>query len=393
MFGKKSSQAIHWITAISMVGIAVGSAALILVLSVFNGFETLLSSMFSKHNPDVKIIAKIGKTFDPDSHKIAQLNAWPEIEAVSYCLQEVVMFEYSHSQEFGQLLGVSANYKTVSKIDEAIVEGRFALYSQTSALANIGIGLRNKLGISLNDYLYDLKVFAPEGEHSSSGGLYTTHTLIPQSVFRFNNETDYNTVIAPLEIVQRFLKMNNKVSSIELKLNPKFPTNEAIRKLENLFGNEFLVKDRFKQDEAFIKIMNLEKWLFFALFSLTMILVSFTVVGALYMIVLDKRQDIAILKSMGMSDHHIKALFTILGFFICTIGLLVGFTLSISFFLIQKKYGIIRVPDEFIIDTYPIQLQAGDFLIVGITVMLIGWLATILPSKKVGELKPIFREE
>ncbi len=154
-----------------------------------------------------------------------------------------------------------------------------------------------------------------------------------------------------------------------------------------------MIKDRYQQDEAFLKIMKLEKWLFYALFCLTLLLVSFTVVGALWMIVLEKRMDISILKSMGMTDQRMKKVFLNLGLLICFLGLILGSVLALIFYGLQKKYGLIGVPEEFIIDRYPIQIRLIDFLLVGFTVMIIGCIASILPTKKVAEVLPLFREE
>ncbi len=394
LFSRKSSQAIHWITGISVFGIAVGSAALILVLSVFNGFEVLLSGMFSKHNPDIKIIARKGKHFTEDPAVYNNLMRIAGVDQLSRSMEEVAMFQYSDAQEFGLIRGVDSNYVEVCSVREGILEGNFALGAGAIHYANVGMGLRNKLGLNLRNFHEPLRVFVPDqnGEQSTINS-YRDYSLLSQSVFNFHQESDYTTVITDLAFIQHMLNKPKAISAYEIKLKKGAHTNEVIRKMEQILGNDFIVKDRYKQDEAFMKIMRLEKWLFYSLFCLTLLLVSFTIVGTLWMIVLEKRFDISVLKSMGMVDGSARRVFILLGLLICFIGLVLGFSLAILFYFLQRKYGLIGVPEEFIIDSYPIAMQWTDFIIVSITVLSIGWLASQLPSRKIGEIKPIFHEE
>ncbi|MBK7358405.1 MAG: ABC transporter permease [Saprospiraceae bacterium] len=394
LFSRKSSQAIHWITGISIIGIAVGTAALILVLSVFNGFEELLSGMFSKYNPDVKIEIKQGKTFKEDSSKLFQLTQVPGILRYTKTLEEIAMFQYAEAQEFGVLKGVDSNYVTVCSVHDAILEGSFKIENEQRPLANLGLGIRNKLGVDLDNFQEFIRVFIPD--HTETSDLNNALKRFPlqaQSVYSFLQESDYSTIITSIQGVRQITGKSDQLSSIELKLNPAYEPGTLIHQIETIFGSDFIIKDRYKQDEAFLKIMRLEKWLFYSLFCLTLLLVSFTIVGTLWMIVLEKRIDISILKSMGMSNKSLRQVFLNLGILICGIGLVLGFTFALIFYWLQKNYGLIGVPDEFIIDSYPIQLRLIDFILVSFTVFGIGLLASLLPTKKVYEILPIFREE
>lgn len=394
LFSRKSSQAIHWITGISIIGIAVGTAALILVLSVFNGFEELLSGMFSKYNPDVKIEIKQGKTFKEDSAKLFQLTQIPGILRYSTTLEEIAMFQYAEAQEFGVLKGVDSNYVTVCSVHDAILEGSFKIENDHRPLANLGLGIRNKLGVDLDNFQEFIRVFIPDNKETSDlNNALKRFPLQAQSVYSFIQESDYSTIITSIQGVRQITGKSDQLSSIELKLNPAFEPGSLIHQVETIFGSNFIIKDRYKQDEAFLKIMRLEKWLFYSLFCLTLLLVSFTIVGTLWMIVLEKRIDISILKSMGMSNKSLRQVFLNLGILICGIGLVLGFTFALIFYWLQKNYGVIGVPDEFIIDSYPIQLRLIDFILVSFTVFGIGLLASLLPTKKVYEILPIFREE
>ena len=393
LLGKKSSQAIHWITGISVVGIAVGTAALVLVLSVFNGFDTLVAGMFSKHNPDVKIIAAKTKYFTEEETMLRKLSDLDFVESLSRCYEEVCMFQYNDAQEFGIIKGVDSSFRSVSLLDEATVEGEFQTRLGNKPFANIGSGLRNKLGASVRDFQEPLRVFLPG---SQEGGILQTNyqdfLLNLKSVFSFHQETDYNTVITDLEYLRKQKDSSRILSSLDLKLKER-PTGAMLHEIQRIAGPDLLVKDRYLQDEAFLKIMRLEKWLYYALFCLTLVLVSFTVVGALWMIVLDKRFDIGILKSMGMEDGSIKGVFVLLAWMICCSGLSIGFLLAIGFYWVQSNFGIIGIPSDYLIDSYPMELRFFDFALVTITVLGIGWLAAFMPNRKVTEIKPIFHEE
>ncbi|MBK8485365.1 MAG: ABC transporter permease [Saprospiraceae bacterium] len=394
LFGKKSSQAIHWISGISIIGISVGTAALILVLSVFNGFEGLLSGLFSKYNPDIKIISKLGKTFPEDPEIIKKLHQIPGVLLVSRTLEEVAMFQYGVAQEFGILKGVDSNYVIVCAANSAVLEGAFVPEKEGVPLANIGIGIRNKLGVNLENFEEAVNVFVPNHEEAISiANFPKKYPLQAQSVYTFHQEADYSNIITGLSAVRFILNKPSQLSSIEIKIDPKASFKSIVLEIEKTVGSKYVIKDRYKQDEAFLKIMKLEKWLFYALFCLTLLLVSFTVVGALWMIVLEKRMDISVLKSMGMTDLKAKQIFIQLGLLICWFGLLFGYVLAGLFYFLQKQYEIIGVPEDFMVDSYPIEMHFIDFLLVGITVMIIGLLASFLPAKKVNEILPIFREE
>ncbi len=394
LFGKKSSQAIHWITGISVLGISVGSAALILVLSVFNGFEELLSGLFSKYNPDLKIESREGKTFTEDSLHILKLRQIPGIARVSRVLEEVSMFQYDDVNEFGIVRGVDSSFTYVCSVDDAIIEGSFRISEKGIPLANLGVGLRNKLGVSLSDFRQTVKVFVPDHEDESNlANSINSYSLQPQSVYSFHQDGDASTILTDLDAVKLILKKYKDLSALYIQVLPGSDIPFVRAEIKQVMGDAFLIKDKYQQDEAFLKIMKLEKWLFYSLFCLTLILVSFTVVGALWMIVLEKRMDISILKSMGMTDKKMKRVFIHLGIMICLLGLLFGFLFALTFYHLQKQYGIIGVPEEFIIDSYPIQIRVFDFFIVAVTVLLIGYMAAYFPTRKISEIKPVFHEE
>lgn len=397
LFSKTSSQAIHWITAISILGISIGTASLLLVLSVFNGFEELLSSLFSKHNPDIKIVSNEGKRFYINDSTLYEIKKLESVLTASKTLEETALFQYGSSQDFGTIKGVDEKYSQVILLDSAIQNGKMILTENGYPCVVMGIGLSNKLGIDLENPIEELRLFIPVDQDINPPNFANqsmrTLPLLPKGIFSIHQEQDYELALTDLGVLQKYLNVNGLCSSLELKLSSETNSKKIISQLEKILGPGFIVKDRYKQDEAFLKIMNLEKWLYYALFSLTLVLVCFTLIGTLWMIVLEKRMDISILKSLGMENVHLRRVFRRLGITISAIGLIVGFLLAVVFYFLQKKYAIVGVPDEFIIDSYPIKLNWKDFIIVGITVLLIGYIASLLPSKKVNDIPSIFREE
>lgn len=393
LFKKKSSQAIHLITGISILGITIGTAVLVIVLSVFNGFEDLLSGMFSRYNPDIKIVSSTGGHFEADSLLIAKISSMDGILAVSGSMDQTAMIQYDESQDFGTVKGVDSNYNKVVPVDSALLE---LLQGADVPFAYLGLGLANKLGVSLDNILTKLYLFTPTGEMEESGldaESFGKHAVMPTGIFSMHQDLDNEMVMVSLDQLREWTGEERNLSALEIRLRPGASTAEVVQKLDALVGSEFVVKDRYRQDEAFLKIMNLEKWLFYLLFSLTLVLVSFTIMGALWMIVLEKRMDIATLKALGMTNESIRKVFLILGMGMGFLGLIAGFLLAIFFYSMQTKYAMIRVPEEFIIDSYPIALKATDFLTVSLTVLTITWLACLLPVAKIREVPAIFREE
>ncbi len=394
LFAKKSTNAINIISAISVFGIAVGTAALILVLSVFNGFEELITGLFSNFNPDVKITPVKGKSFEVDSSMIKQLEALPGVEYVSGTLEETALFEYRSSQDFGIVKGVDDNFQYVTSIDSTIREGSLRFKDGDRNLAVLGVGMRNKLSVNIDDFLATLNIYMPKRK---KGGLlskpFKKMFVYPVGTFVIQQDFDNQYVLTSLEFARRLLDLKNKLSAFELKLNPAFEKEAVLTDIQKIVGKEFKVKDRYLQDEAFLKLMNVEKWMSFAILSLTLILVAFNMIGALWMIVLEKKKDIAILKAMGTQDQTIRNIFLIEGMLLSLLGIIIGMTIAILLYISQKAYGIVPIPEGFVVDAYPIKMQFVDFVVVACTVILIGLIASIPPALRAVRVSAMIREE
>lgn len=378
LIAKKSTQVIQLITGISVLGLTVGTAALVLVLSVFNGFEDLIMGMYVKFNPDIKITPISGKFFYPDESLAYKISKIQGIEAISGTLEEIAFFTYQEKQDFGMIKGVDTLFSAVSNIDSCIKEGIYLPNHSLSFNALIGLGIRNKLGINLEDPFASLTVYMPKNkENSPFENPFRSRNLQPIGTFMIQQEYDNQYIITNLNVARELIGSPDILSAWEVKVVNNYPVKQVVSDLQSILKDHFNVKDYYAQEEGFIKLMRLEKWLSFAIVGFMLLLVAFNLIGALWMIVLDKKRDVSILKSIGSTDLDIRNLFLFEGLFLTGIGLISGVLLALFIFFLQKTFHLVTIPGSFVVDSYPISLRWKDFIVVGITVFLIGLLASL----------------
>jgi len=372
LIAKKSTQVIQLITGISVLGLTVGTAALVLVLSVFNGFEDLIMGMYVKFNPDIKITPISGKFFQPDESLFYKISKIQGIEAISGTLEEIAFFTYQEKQDFGMIKGVDTLFSAVSNIDSCIKEGIYLPDHSLSFNALIGLGIRNKLGINLEDPFASLTVYMPKNkENSPFENPFRSRNLQPIGTFMIQQEYDNQYIITNLNVARELIGSPDILSAWEVKVVNNYPVKQVVSDLQSILKDHFNVKDYYAQEEGFIKLMRLEKWLSFAIVGFMLLLVAFN------LIVLDKKRDVSILKSIGSTDLDIRNLFLFEGLFLTGIGLISGVLLALFIFFLQKTFHLVTIPGSFVVDSYPISLRWKDFIVVGITVFLIGLLASL----------------
>ncbi len=395
LVAKKSTNAINIITGISVMGISIGAAALILVLSVFNGFEELILGLFSKFNPDVKITVQRGKTFEVDSSLLHRLQEVEGVEVVSQTLEEVAFFEYGRSQDFGILKGVDSLFHLVNGIDSVIFEGQYALRHGKRPMAVLGGGLRMRLSVNVEDPFEPLAVYMAKTEQTGMlDQPFRKRFVYPAGSFRIQQDFDNQYILVDIDFMRELLATNDHtVSALEVKLRDGIDKRATIEAIRKIMGDGFEVKDRYQQDEAFLKLMNIEKWMSFAILSLTLILVAFNMVGALWMIVIEKQSDIAILKSMGATDALVKRIFLSEGFLLCLLGFGVGLILAVTLYLMQINWGIVPIPEGFVVRAYPIAMRIIDLWAVAAVVFVIGLLASLPAAYRAARIPALIREE
>ncbi|MCB0549219.1 MAG: ABC transporter permease [Phaeodactylibacter sp.] len=398
LFAKKSTNAINIITGIAVFGIAVGSAALVLVLSVFNGFEDLIMGMYSNFNPDIKVTPARGKTFETDTIMLEKLLALDGVAQVSQTLEEVAFFEYKDNQDFGTLKGVDENFNKVVGIDTTVKEGLYSFEENGRQLAVLGLGMRNKLAANVGDRFTELAVYMPKQDQGSSffgqqAQPFRRRYIYPGGTFVIQQEFDNQYVLASLDFARELVGTENEVSALEIRVAPGAEPSDVIASVKALMGEGFEVKGRYQQEASFLRLMQVEKWLSYAIASLMMLLVAFNIVGALWMVVLEKQKDISILKSMGALNTTVRNIFLNEGLLLSLLGIAIGFVLAVILYILQKTVGIVSVPGNFVVQSYPISMRFIDFIIVAFTVTAIGVLASVPPALRAMKVSALIREE
>jgi len=394
MVGRKSFQAINIITGISAAGIAIGAGALMLILSVFNGFEDLLRSLYNSIYTDLKVFPSEGKLFAPDSTALATIRSWPEVAGASVTMEETALLDYEGNQDICTLKGVDDQFRRVTNIDSVVLEREFVLQHNELQLAVVGAGLAQRLGINVDNPYATLSVYLPNSrQRGPLDKPFRVQYAYPIGRFSIKQDYDYQYAFVSLDFIRTLANQPGMASAVEIRLNPGADEKAVRAKLPALFGSPVQVRNKDEQNASFFKLMNIEKWISYAVVSLTLIIVSFNLISALWMIVLDKQKDISILQAMGAPPGDVRAIFLRAGWMICGIGWLLGVILALGFYVAQKQFGIVPVPEGFVVESYPIALRWIDVLIVGVTVFTIGTLAAWLPARKAGRLSAYVRGE
>lgn len=396
LFSKSSATAINVISGISIFGVSVGAAALLLTLSVFNGFEDLLSRMIGRFNPDLKVTAAKGKFFKLDSSQLAQIQSLKGIQSISQTVEEVAFFEYASGQDFGILKGIDTHFAQVTGIDSTIREGIFDVGGGGEIhFAVVGGGIRNRLGIDVETRRLPLSIYMPKrGEVGTLEQPFKKRFAMPVGTFVVQQELDDKYVITNLGLVREMLDLENEVTSLEIKIMPNAP--KTLREdIIRLLGGDVIIKNRYEQDASILKIVNIEKWMSYAICFLLITLIAFNMVGALWMMVLDKKQDILILRAMGANDGMVRRIFLNEGLLFCFWGFIFGSIISVSLYLVHTRSstGIFTLPDGFMVDRYPVAMRWTDFLVTAATVSIIGLLASLPAASRAVRLSSFVREE
>lgn len=395
LFSKKSTNAINIIVGIAVGGLALGATALLIVLWIFNGFESLLTGLIGTFNPDLKITPAQGKTFVVDSVQLQQLRGLEGVAAVSVTLEEIAFFEYQETQDFGVIKGVDEQYRKVNRLDSMIFEGKYQLHNAGHTGALLGSGLANKLTVSLQNAFTPLRVYMAKRKDSGTGlnAPFQSRDIYPSGVFAIQQDYDNDYVISSLALVQDLLAAPGEASAYELSLKPGAPLNKVQHAVTQVLGKSFLIKNRNQQDEALLKLMNIEKWLTFAIMSLILLLISFNLVGALWMIVLDKKRDMTTLLALGATPVYLRNIFLQLGLMLSGLGALLGLIIAAGFYVLQKTVGVIPVPEGFVIHSYPIEFSVLDVVVVIGTVLALGFLASIPAARRSMKFPPLVKAE
>ncbi|MBQ7877528.1 MAG: FtsX-like permease family protein [Bacteroidales bacterium] len=385
LFAKKSHNVINIISAISAIGMAVGTAALIIILSVYNGFDSLIRSMMSNVEPDLLITPATGKTFVPDDSTFDWIYDQPSVKNMCCVLEEQVFISYDGKQSLARAKGVDWVYEEESPLKDHMQDGEFKLHRGDVPLAAVGAGLAYELGISPR-FLSPIEIYFPTrtGRISLANPAASIESVrvYPSGLFSVNNDVDAELLIVPIEKMQELLEYEDEVSAVELRLTEDSPKDELKRLQKEIgarLGPGFRVKDRFQQNESLYKMMKYEKAAIFMILIFVIIIIAFNIFGSLTMLIIEKKEDIRTLRSMGAPDSLIRKIFVLEGWFISLAGLAGGLVIGVGFAALQQAFGIIKMPGHFVVQAYPIILSWSDILLTAVGVAVIGYLIALLP--------------
>lgn len=385
LFAKKSRNAINVISAVSVAGVTVGTMALIIVLSVFNGLELLVTSIFNTFDPDLKITAAEGKTFVADTSKLKLLSGVNGVACYSLTLEENILLKYSDRQFVATIKGVDDNYVAVSDIDSSMWEGEFMLRNEKgSPFAVPGVGIANYLGIRVNFitplFIYVLKRDASDNINPENA--YNREYIYPSGIFQIEQSYDSKYIYVPIEFARDLLENDVGISSVEIRFTDDADQRMVQKEISDIFGKENIVRNRFEQQELFYKVMRSERLAIFLILTLIIIIASFNIIGSLTMLIIEKERDIEILKSLGANNMLIRKIFIFEGWLISIIGAVAGILFGFFICWLQQTYGIVKLQsDSLMMEAYPVVMKLKDFIIVPVTVLLIGFWAAWYPVR------------
>lgn len=390
LFSKKSHNAINIISGISSAGIGVGALAMVCVLSVFNGLEGLVSDMFSSFDPDLKITAVRGKTFDVDSLKFEELRDIPGIAVFTEVIEENALITYKDKQlPTAVVKGVNEEaFREMTQIDSIMYDGEFILFDGGFERIVSGIGVASTLGLGAHFvdpiYLYAPKrkekvnILRPENSFISVPVFVSGIFVVQQPQY------DDNYVLVSINQARELFQYDeNTVTALELKLAKGANTEQVKKEIQKRLGNGYQVKDRFEQQESFYKIMKMEKWIAYLVLSLILLIASFNIIGSLSMLIIDKKNDIETLRSLGADNKLIRRIFLFEGWLISAVGALIGIILGTVICLLQQNFGWLKMGNNAVVDAYPVIVSFTDVALVFVTVLFMGFLAAYYPVRYV----------
>ena len=386
LFARKSHNVINIISAISAIGMAIGTAALIIILSVYNGFDSLVRSLMSNVEPDLMITPATGKTFVPEGKTYDWIYEQPAVKNMCCVLQEQVFINYDGKQSLAKAKGVDWIYEEESPIHNHIKEGEFKLHKGDIPMAAVGAGLAHEMGIRTH-FLSPIEIYYPSRTRRISmanpAASIESINIWPSCLFSVNSDIDHDLIILPIEQLRELLEYKDEVSAVEIRTMDGTSAKDQQKLQEEIasrLGPEFKVRNRFQQNESLYKMMKYEKMAIYMILIFVIIIIAFNIFGSLTMLMIEKREDIMTLRSMGAGESLIRRIFILEGWMISLSGLAAGMILGIGFSLLQQHFGFIKMPGHFVVQAYPIILSWSDILITAAGVALIGYLIALIPT-------------
>ena len=390
LFSKKKTHVINVISLISVVGVAVATMALVVVMSVFNGFQDLVANLFTNFDPQLKVMPVMGKTAAADDPVLTKIRRLPQVDVATESLQDMALAVYQGKQAMVTVKGVDDNFANLTHITEILYgDGQFQLHTANLDYGTPGIRLAQTLGTGANWQGY-LRIYAPrrEGQLDMSNpqdGFVVDSLISSGVVFAVNQgKYDKNYILTSIGFARRLFGQQGRLSALELRLKPDADFNATKRQIQQIAGSRFVVKDRYEQQADTFKIMQIEKLMAYIFLTFILIVACFNIIGSLSMLIIDKRDDVVTLRNLGATDRQITRIFLFEGRMISVFRALLGIGLGLLLCLLQQQFGFVRMGDadgSYIVNAYPVSVHYLDVLIIFITVIVAGWLSVWYPVR------------
>ena len=386
LFAKKQHNIINVISLVSIIGIIISTAALIVVLSVFNGMEKMIGSWFNTFNPDFEITLAEGKSFDVDSFPSAKIASLPEVAGVYEIVSDLVLTTYNDRQELLRLKGVPGNYFASHNYQDILLDGTFDFYQGEQPCAIVGSIAAGKLLINLRSFNL-LNVYYPKRTKKNFADptqAFNTRHLFPAGVFSTNTDHDQTYVFCPIEFTRDLMQYEGQATSMEIQLKDSRLYKKTQKKIEQMVGPAYQVKNKYQQEETLFKTMQSEKLIIFVILVFILTVAAFNIIGSLGMLILEKRSDTAILHSMGAPAELIQRIFLYEGMLISGIGGVVGMIVGSLICFIQQTFHVVKLGNgdgNYLISYYPVNMRFTDFVWIGLTILAISIITAAIPAR------------
>lgn len=390
LFSKKSTHAINIISGISGVGVAVATMALVVTLSVFNGFHDLVATFFTSFDPQLEVVPVVGKTAPADDPALAKIKTLPEVEVASECVKDQALAIYKGRQTMITLMGVDDNFERMSRIDEILYGNEnFSLHAANLNFGTVGIRLAETLGMNAN-WDGSLMIYAPRkiGQldmANPTDGFVVDSLISPGSVFMVKQgKYDKDHVIAPISFARTLFEQQGMLSSLQIRLKNGSDLDKVKAEMQSIAGNRFKVLDRYEQQQDTFRIMQVEKFIAYIFLTFILIVASFNIIGSISMLIIDKKNDVVTLRNLGATDRQITQIFLFEGRLISVLGAVVGILVGLLLCWLQQQFGLVALGQSsgtFVVDAYPVSVHPEDVAVIFFTVILVGFIAVWYPVR------------
>lgn len=388
LFSRKSHNVINIISGISIAGMAIGTAALVIILSVYNGFNQIVEQSVSDVDPDILITPATGKAFIPEGPVFDRLYDDDRVLTMSCIVEENVFIAYDGKQSLARAKGVDAVYEEESQLRKHITDGTFTLHHGDVKKAVIGAGLAYKMGINPR-FIPPIEIYYPDRKGKVSlarpDASVRSIRVRPEGLFSVNAEMDGELIVLPIESMRELLDYEEEVSGVEIRFAEGVSAREAqslVKEIRRELGEGYRVRDRYALNETLFKMMKYEKLAIFGILVFIVIIIAFNVYSSLTMLIIEKKDDITTLRSLGADDRLIRRTFVLEGWLITLAGMLTGLVIGILFVLLQSRFGFIKMPGNYLISAYPVILQWQDILLSAVVIAVIGYVIALIPDSR-----------